>query len=448
VAVYKYDWPDPVQSGELLSYGLNVVNFGTDIAVGVSLDDDLPPQVQFVSASSECTWMPMPPPTPMSGSSATPTPIPPTVIPPTVIPPTPSGPDGVVHCDLPDLPPGTGYGVSITVLAPQETGTIWNQACVSASNEPPENQGNNCTQQDTTVVEPCSPDELAQAIVAASSQPYLLGVNWSGAPPQCAIFDTPLQQFPTDSPAFAVMSSGMAGAAAGSPEEEASMNAGTGCVPGGSPDGYDACDLATFDVTLQLPPDATELTFDWAFGTEEFADPGNPYQDFFTAYVGDTNIALLPDGSPATVNNAYPFSSCPPDPPDVVYDCVTPAYTASLDVSAYAGETITLSFQVADASDPIVDSAAFIDNLRIHTGGAACGDVQCDGDVDAVDALFILQYVVGLRDGSNECPAPAGAMYLPACDVDCDYDCDAVDALFVLQYVVGIRPDLCVCLSH
>jgi len=77
----------------------------------------------------------------------------------------------------------------------------------------------------------------------------------------------------------------------------------------------------------------------------------------------------------------------------------------------------------------------------------ACGDVNCDGQIDAVDALFVLQYVVGLRDGSNECPAPAGAMYLPACDVDCDYDCDAVDALFVLQYVVGIRPDLCVCLG-
>jgi uncharacterized repeat protein (TIGR01451 family) len=439
VTVYKYDWPDPVVGGEVLSYWLDVVNFGTDIAVDVIVEDDLPPEVQFVSASPECTWMPAP----MSAFAATPT-----ATPPTVIPPTPSGPDGTVHCDLPDLPPGAGYGVNIIVLAPEESGIIWNQACVSASNEPPENQGDNCTRQDTTVVTPCSPDDLAQAIVAASTQPYLLGVAWSGVPVQCAVFDTPLQQFPTDSASFGVISSGMAGFAAGSPEEEASLNTGTGCVPGGSPDGYDACDLATFDVTLQLPPDASELTFDWAFGTEEGADPENPFQDFFTAYVGGTNIALLPDDSPATVNNAYPFSTCPPDPPDIVYDCVTPMYTASLDVSAYAGETITLSFQVADASDPVADSAAFIDNLRIHTGGPSCGDVQCDGDVDAVDALFILQYVVGLRDGSNECPPPPETMYLPACDVDCDYDCDAVDALFVLQYVVGIRPELCVCLRH
>jgi hypothetical protein len=74
-----------------------------------------------------------------------------------------------------------------------------------------------------------------------------------------------------------------------------------------------------------------------------------------------------------------------------------------------------------------------------------CGDVDCDGDVDAVDALFILQYVVGLRSPSDECPPPEGHLYLPGADVDCDDDVDAVDALFVLQHVVGLRPELCVC---
>ena len=431
VTVHKYDSPDPIAAGEVLYYWLEVTNFGTEAAVDVIVEDVLPPDVQFVSAGPECTWMPMP----------TPTAIPETPTPETPTPPT----DGLLTCVLPDLGPGEWYAVSITVLAPQESGVIWNQACVSATNEPPENQGDNCTQQDTTVVEPCSPDDLAQAIVAAGTQPYLVGVGWSGEPPQCAVFDTPLQQFPTDSASFGVISGGAATSADADLSETASLDVGTGCVPGGSPDGYDACDVATFDVTLQLPPDATQLTFDWAFGTEEVADPENPFQDFFTATVEGTNIALLPDDSPATVNNAHPFSTCPPDPPDVVYNCVTPAFTASLDVSAYAGHPITLSFQVADASDSIVDSAAFIDNLRVHTEGPACGDVDCDDDVDAVDALFILQYVVNLRDGSDECPPPLGALYLPACDVDCDDDCDAVDALFVLQHVVGIRPELCVC---
>jgi len=71
------------------------------------------------------------------------------------------------------------------------------------------------------------------------------------------------------------------------------------------------------------------------------------------------------------------------------------------------------------------------------------GDADRDFDKDAVDALFILQYVVGMRDGSDQCPAPAGAIHLPSADADCDGDVDAVDALFVLQHVVGLRPVLC-----
>jgi hypothetical protein len=71
------------------------------------------------------------------------------------------------------------------------------------------------------------------------------------------------------------------------------------------------------------------------------------------------------------------------------------------------------------------------------------GDADRDFDKDAVDALFILQYVVGMRAGSAQCPPPPGAIHLPSADADCDGDVDAVDALFVLQHVVGLRPVLC-----
>jgi hypothetical protein len=71
------------------------------------------------------------------------------------------------------------------------------------------------------------------------------------------------------------------------------------------------------------------------------------------------------------------------------------------------------------------------------------GDADRDFDKDAVDALFILQYVVGMRDGSDQCPPPPATVHLPSADADCDGDVDAVDALFVLQHVVGARPVLC-----
>lgn len=71
------------------------------------------------------------------------------------------------------------------------------------------------------------------------------------------------------------------------------------------------------------------------------------------------------------------------------------------------------------------------------------GDVDCDEDVDAVDALFTLQNVAGVRAASGKCPPPSGSLFQGAADADCDLDVDAVDALFVLQHVAGSRPKLC-----
>jgi len=56
-----------------------------------------------------------------------------------------------------------------------------------------------------------------------------------------------------------------------------------------------------------------------------------------------------------------------------------------------------------------------------------------------VDALFVLQHVVGMRSCSDQCPPPAGTLYCAAANVNGDAVIDAVDALFVLQCVVGLR---------
>lgn len=74
-------------------------------------------------------------------------------------------------------------------------------------------------------------------------------------------------------------------------------------------------------------------------------------------------------------------------------------------------------------------------------------DVDCDSDWDAVDAMFILQYVVHMREPAYACPLPnpnpLPYLYLPGCDAQGDGDCDAVDAMFILQCVVHIPNDLC-----
>ncbi len=61
------------------------------------------------------------------------------------------------------------------------------------------------------------------------------------------------------------------------------------------------------------------------------------------------------------------------------------------------------------------------------------GDVDCDGDVDAVDAAIILQYDAGLLPALVSCAVP---------NANHDATVDAIDALLILQYVAGLVPHL------
>ena len=76
------------------------------------------------------------------------------------------------------------------------------------------------------------------------------------------------------------------------------------------------------------------------------------------------------------------------------------------------------------------------------------GDNDCDGDVDAVDGLKGLQHIAAIPFGQEpDCPAigsgllaaaPAGDPPEVFGDVDCDGDVDAVDQLKILQFVAAI----------
>jgi hypothetical protein len=78
------------------------------------------------------------------------------------------------------------------------------------------------------------------------------------------------------------------------------------------------------------------------------------------------------------------------------------------------------------------------------------GDIDCDGVVDAVDALRILRHVVdlgnNLPDGCDGLGAAAAAAQPQGAevkgDVDCDGEVDAVDALRILRHVVQLPTNI------
>jgi hypothetical protein len=58
------------------------------------------------------------------------------------------------------------------------------------------------------------------------------------------------------------------------------------------------------------------------------------------------------------------------------------------------------------------------------------GDIDCDVDVDAVDALFVIRLADGLPNGGGGCGQSP--------DVDCSGSSDRADGVVVLRHVVGL----------
>ena len=97
---------------------------------------------------------------------------------------------------------------------------------------------------------------------------------------------------------------------------------------------------------------------------------------------------------------------------------------------------------------PVDDYAAYIpkdgDAIVISFGQIAVkGDVDCDGDVDVIDALKELQHVAGLLVSQESgCPEIGSDFASIFGDIDCHDDITAVDALFILRFVAGLQVSL------
>lgn len=147
--------------------------------------------------------------------------------------------------------------------------------------------------------------------------------------------------------------------------------------------------------------------------------------------IDDQNI----DQHPLITNNAVlAINTACPDP--------TPTPSPTPEPTAGGSETPTPTGGTVPTPTPTSTGSASptpSPTTSSTPGPVVKGDVDCDGDVDAVDALTVLRSIADLPIN-----LPAGCAL--AGDMDCDGDVDAVDALLILRFVAGLPislPDGC-----
>jgi uncharacterized repeat protein (TIGR01451 family) len=181
-------------------------------------------------------------------------------------------------------------------------------------------------------------DQVTNAIVTPSTLPLVNSNSTQGGNDQFVVNTTPAQGFPTNGSSYANINTGN--------NDESSAN---------------------LTLNLTIPQGAKTLSFDWRFATNEYPDYNVP--DWAKVEIVDgnsvTNILLLPNGKTVDVQNAWNYLSST-NPNNIGYNGITPMYTTSTDISAYAGKNILLVFSIADAQDKFYRSALFIDNLNIQ----------------------------------------------------------------------------------
>lgn len=220
-----------------------------------------------------------------------------------------------------------------------------------------------------------TPDAMQLAEAMDSGSVPLTGADFVTRPPSgtpTAIGDTPLAGFPTHGPTYAILSSGNADNADHAGDESGvSVDDGGGHVHGNTD-----YDVTTLHVNFTVPASLNCLHFDFKFLSVEWPIyVGTAYNDAFIAELdhdtwttsGSTisapgNFAFDQDERPVTINTSGQESMKPQYAAGTAYNAATPDLIAGTLVSPGAH---SVYFSVFDQGDPILDSAAFLDNLAL-----------------------------------------------------------------------------------
>lgn len=145
---------------------------------------------------------------------------------------------------------------------------------------------------------------------------------------------------------------------------------------------------------VYIPEEATSMTFDWNFLSEEFLEfIGSGYDDPFnvTLSISDENntsdvVLELGVNEIASMFNAteYNGGDLVSVSPEISFDrgdvWMTDWQTQIVDMSKYAGEFVTIQFCVQDAIDTVYTTAVLIDNIQFNAVFETCGSAQSISD--------------------------------------------------------------------
>jgi hypothetical protein len=194
-----------------------------------------------------------------------------------------------------------------------------------------------------------------------------------------SIWTSPLAFLPTNGTTFAILSSGDASSVAGSQDTGASASNGGGQVDGrGDP----AQDVVVLKTDFDVPATANCVSIDFRFASEEFPEYiGGEFNDAFIAELDTSdwttlgseisaphNFAFDPSHAVISVNASGVTSMTAGEGAGTIFDGATPLLRASTPVSPGPH---SLYLSVFDQGDDILDSAAFVDNLRLTSESSA-----------------------------------------------------------------------------
>lgn len=134
-------------------------------------------------------------------------------------------------------------------------------------------------------------------------------------------------------------------------------------TPGDTPGSYD---LAKLDISFFADNTVNNVFFEYVFGSEEFLEwGGSQYNDSFELLLNGTNLALLPNGKPVTINNLVTTPSGPFNSAYINnYGNTTQldGYTKNLTFQGAVNKNAvnTLSIKIKDVGDASWDSAVFL----------------------------------------------------------------------------------------